>query len=141
MRGSKYWERQFWRWGVGVVLFALGVAWGQLASPLYQRQPIIIEPGTSRKAQPAELRQLTRVTPRPSPAAIELPAGYGENSFLASVRGKKYYFPFCAAAKRIKKSNRVWFRTEAEARAAGYTPSRCVEKAKQNQQGRRESKK
>lgn len=131
MRMSNYWERRFWRWGAGVLIFALGVAWGQLASPLYQRRPIVIEYTRSRAAQPEELRQLTRSTAAPvSPLAVAPPAGYGENSFVASMRGKKYYLPTCPAARRIKASNRIWFRTEAEARAAGYTPSRCVEKRK-----------
>lgn len=46
----------------------------------------------------------------------------GKN-FVASVIGTKYHLPWCASAERIKEENKIWFATEDEARAAGYSPA------------------
>lgn len=43
--------------------------------------------------------------------------------YVASKSGSKYHHPDCVGAKRIKEENRVYFSSEAEARAAGYTPA------------------
>lgn len=44
-------------------------------------------------------------------------------NFFASSRGTKYY-PFgCSAGKSIKQENRVYFDTEEQAKAKGYTKS------------------
>lgn len=43
--------------------------------------------------------------------------------YFASKRGKKYY-PFgCSAGKSIKEENRIYFSSESEAQAKGYTLS------------------
>ncbi len=43
--------------------------------------------------------------------------------YFASKRGKKYY-PFgCSAGKSIKEENRIYFGSESEAKAKGYTLS------------------
>jgi hypothetical protein len=42
---------------------------------------------------------------------------------VASKSGTKYHAPWCSGAKSIKESNRIWFATTAEARAAGYEPA------------------
>jgi len=34
---------------------------------------------------------------------------------------KLYHHPWCSGAKRIKEANKLWFSTESEAIAAGYT--------------------
>ena len=41
---------------------------------------------------------------------------------IGSKTGKKYYFPWCATAKRIKPENQVTFASADAAKAAGYTP-------------------
>jgi len=38
-----------------------------------------------------------------------------------SASSKLYHFTWCSGAKRIKEENKVWFNTEAEAVAAGYS--------------------
>lgn len=43
--------------------------------------------------------------------------------YVASKNGTKYHLPWCSGAKRIKEENKVWFKTKAEAEAAGYTPA------------------
>lgn len=54
-----------------------------------------------------------------------LPAVVGatDGSVVASKSGSKYHFPWCAGAQSIKESNKVWFASIAEARAAGYEPA------------------
>ncbi len=42
---------------------------------------------------------------------------------VASKSGDKYHFPWCAGANSIKAANRLWFKDEAAARKAGYTPA------------------
>ncbi len=43
--------------------------------------------------------------------------------FVASRNGAKYYFPWCAGAIKIAEQNKIWFNSETEARAKGYTPA------------------
>ena len=43
--------------------------------------------------------------------------------FVASKSGKKYHYPWCSGAQRIKESNKIWFNTKQEAEGAGYTPA------------------
>ena len=42
---------------------------------------------------------------------------------VASKTGGKYHFPWCAGAKRILESNRIYFKSAGEARAAGFLPA------------------
>ncbi len=46
-----------------------------------------------------------------------------EGFIVGSKTGKKYHFPWCAGAQQTKEENKVWFASEAEARAAGFTPA------------------
>jgi hypothetical protein len=43
--------------------------------------------------------------------------------YVASKTGKKYYLPSCSGAMRIKETNKVWFASVEDARAAGLTPA------------------
>jgi hypothetical protein len=45
------------------------------------------------------------------------------NNFVASKNGKLYYSRGCTAAKRIKPTNEVWFKTASDAEKSGYTKS------------------
>lgn len=54
------------------------------------------------------------------PAAIE-PTTSGEKKYVGSVNSDKYHLPWCSGAQRINEENKVWFVTEEEAAAAGYT--------------------
>ena len=40
---------------------------------------------------------------------------------VVSKNGTKYHFSWCSSASRIKPENQIWFNTEQEAIAAGYT--------------------
>lgn len=46
-----------------------------------------------------------------------------EQGYVASKNGTKYHLPWCSGAQRIKEENKVWFKSKAEAEAAGYTPA------------------
>lgn len=45
------------------------------------------------------------------------------SSYVASKNGTKYHLPWCAGASQIKEENKIWFKTKAEAEAAGYSPA------------------
>ena len=45
----------------------------------------------------------------------------GQEPYVASRNGNRYYFPWCAGVERIKEDNKVWFATKEDAEAAGYT--------------------
>jgi len=46
--------------------------------------------------------------------------------FVGSKNSNLYHWPWCAPAKNIKPENQVWFQSEAQAQAAGYSPSSCI---------------
>lgn len=50
-------------------------------------------------------------------------AGTADAQFVASKNGTRYYLPWCAGADRISEANKVWFKTQEEAKSAGYSPA------------------
>ena len=58
---------------------------------------------------------------------IELPDDLGP--VVASKSGKKFHLPDCSSAKRILPKNLIKFKTIADAKAAGYTPSKSCFKS------------
>jgi len=46
-----------------------------------------------------------------------------QGAYVASKTGTKYHLPWCAGAKQIKESNKVWFGSKEEAEKSGYTPA------------------
>jgi len=55
-------------------------------------------------------------TPAPAAPTLKL--------FVASKRGKTYYYPWCTGATTIPQANKVWFSSRTAAEAAGYTPAK-----------------
>ena len=45
-------------------------------------------------------------------------------SIFGSVSGKTYTFSYCSGAKRIKEVNKIYFKSEAEAKESGRTLSK-----------------
>ena len=43
---------------------------------------------------------------------------------VASRTGSAYHYPWCGGADSIKESNKIWFKDEDAARAAGYSPAK-----------------
>lgn len=76
--------------------------------------------GTSSERGPSGQGSTASGISQPAAAASAVQEG---GKYVASKNGTKYYVPSCAAAKRIKSENRIWFSTEQEAQSAGYQPS------------------
>ena len=56
-----------------------------------------------------------------------IPKIYPGGAVVASWKGKKYHYPWCAGALRISDKNKRWFKSEKEAEAFGYKPStNCI---------------
>ncbi len=53
-------------------------------------------------------------------AAASAPALAPGGLLVASRTGAVYYYPWCAGATKIAAANQRWFKSEAEAKAAGY---------------------
>ena len=53
------------------------------------------------------------------------PAPVATGGLVVAARGgSAYYYPWCGGAQNIADGNRVWFKSEKEARAAGYAPAK-----------------
>ena len=52
------------------------------------------------------------------PSSTQLAAG---GKLMGSRNGTKYYFPWCGS--NIAEKNKIWFNSEAEAKAKGYSPA------------------
>lgn len=50
-------------------------------------------------------------------------AGSANLPYVASRNGETYYLASCKSSQRIKEENRVWFATEADAKASGRRPA------------------
>ena len=57
---------------------------------------------------------------------VKVSREFKPGKFVASKTGTKYHAPKCDWAKKIKKSNQVWFNTEAEAKKKGYKADSCL---------------
>jgi hypothetical protein len=84
---------------VGLISFGLG-----RLSALQEARP------------PISVRNSTQL-PAPTPVA---PGGL----VVAARGGNSYYFPWCGGVEKISTGNRMWFKSEAAAKAAGYVPAK-----------------
>jgi hypothetical protein len=64
-----------------------------------------------------------RTEPTPTQSTQTAAATVTEGGYVAAKSGTKYHLPWCSGAQRIKEENKIWFKTKAEAEAAGYTPA------------------
>ena len=137
---------------VGIVLFGAGWQVGRVMSPYYAAQPIVFEDrdcnncsssGGARE-ELVELQKegsgaaaVAKQQPAATPAATTPPASGGEQpsivagattqgQFVGSVNSDKYHHTDCSTWKRIKEENQIWFITQADAEAAGYSPTVCT---------------
>jgi len=109
---------------VGFVLVALvSFGIGYLSAPGIQKSPLKIE-----NMQSGIGETLINVSAGDSAkAALDQAAGQSQKGIIvASKYGTKYHWPWCSFAKNIKPENQVWFKSEAEAQAAGYTACGCI---------------
>jgi len=68
----------------------------------------------------------TNKKPPPSIAPIVAPVltqpSQNTGEYVGSKNSDKYHYPDCSGASKIKEANKVWFKNQAEAVAAGYVP-------------------
>ncbi len=120
---------------LGLLLFTAGWQAGRVMSPYYSSQPIIFEDrqcaacsgsgGTVSELQALKDEGIASRRPAASPA-VAAAASTAQGEFVASINSDLYHHSSCPAAKRINPENQVWFTTNAEAEAAGYSPSQCA---------------
>ena len=91
---------------------------GRLSAVWPTGEPIVID-GPNGEGQTLNVTPPT-TTPAPSSFGLS-PSTQG--NFVASQSGSSYHRPDCPGAKQIKEENKIWFATEAAARAAGYKPA------------------
>ena len=91
-------------------------------SGITQESPAAPEAGAAGQNQSASV--VSAVNNQKSPPQAENVKGVAPTPggrLVASKNGTKYYFPWCAS--NIAEKNKVWFNSEAEARARGLQPA------------------
>lgn len=114
---------------VGFILVAvIAFGAGRLSAPEIIRNPIIIdEPDTSGSVNIlGDVSQSLNAAGDPVKAALTGQGGLAKGLFVASKNGTKYYWPWCSWAGRIKEENKVWFNSEKDAQAAGFSAGACI---------------
>ncbi len=123
---------------VGVIFIAfISFGLGRLTAPLTVKNPIIIEQPSGAQSTATTTEQGTANTAASTSASsLSAPSASTQTSaeqqkrqFITSKAGTKYHWPWCSYAKNIKPENAVWFKTEAEAQAAGYTACGCISRS------------
>jgi hypothetical protein len=106
-----------------VALIAFGA--GRLSTPEIVRNPIVIEQPSASSSVNLLGNVSQPIIGTAGESAQNLASEKG--LFVASKNSNKYHWPWCAAAKQIKPENEIWFKSEAQAQAAGYSPSACIQ--------------
>lgn len=109
---------RFWAPACIVLSGSLCFGAGMLVSYSKGHESPVIRPANvakpQKEAEKAEKQEKTmageRTLGQPVPPTV-----------VASKTGKKYYYPWCATARRIKEENKVTFENAAAAEKAGYT--------------------
>jgi hypothetical protein len=105
---------------MGIIAFGAG----RLSAPDIIRNPIVIsEPNST-----TSINFFSDVSQPVTDAVGEQidSQASAKGLFVASKNSKVYHWPWCASAKKIKPENQLWFKTETQAKAAGYLPSSCI---------------
>lgn len=105
-----------------VALIAFGA--GRLSAPEIVRNPVVIEESGSAANLYGAVSQSVGGATREGGQVLDGEKGL----FVGSKNSNKYHWPWCAPAKNIKPENQIWFQSETEAQAAGYSPGACVAK-------------
>lgn len=110
---------------IGFILVAL-VAFGagRLSAPEIVKNPVVIDESGVK----SEANLLDSVSQSLAAPAGETGAGQAsaKGLFVASRGGTKYHWPWCSYGEKIKLANQIWFNSEKEAQAAGYSPCACI---------------
>lgn len=100
---------------IGVASFGLG-QWSDSTKTAHNDRPATIIMNNSS----VDGSQDIRLQDNNDTATLQPPQA---GKFVGSVNSDKYHLPYCSGAQRIRESNKIWFTSEAEARAQGYTPA------------------
>lgn len=85
-------------------------------------QPIVVlEPKNAQYESYYKEYGLAAVMPAKTASGSSKATEAATGSFGASVNGTKYYPKGCSGLNRIKAENLIWFTSEEEAKAAGYS--------------------
>lgn len=91
---------------------------GKISSNRQERTPIIL--GAFETPKNPEIKpEISNIPVIPTSKKVVETVG---EIVVASKKGKNYYFPSCAGAKRIVEENKITFSSTAEAEKAGYKP-------------------
>ena len=109
-----------------VAIIAFGA--GRLSSPEIIRNPIAIEePNASSSVDILNnVSQPVSATAGESAVVSLANQTSAKGLFVASRGGTKYHWPWCSYGQKIKLENQIWFNSEKEAQAVGYSPCACI---------------
>lgn len=96
---------------VGLTCFALG-----RISVWPEKENVVFQPATINGGEKTPQAE----SGTPTISTEETTSNSEEIKLVGSKTGKKYHWPWCSSAKKIKPENQVWFNSEKEAQAAGY---------------------
>lgn len=110
---------------ISIILIALiSFGLGRLTAPNIIKEPVTIEESNFSSQSATISNQLTGTT---TEITSQTPSSE-KGIIVASKYGKKYHWPWCTWAKKIKPENQVWFKSEEEAKKAGYQPCSAFQK-------------
>lgn len=107
-----------------VLVAASSFGVGYLTAPKVSKGPLIIE-GQTASVSEALTNKTGESGVTSQSTQSQPPQGNEKGLVVASKNSKIYHWPWCAAAKKIKSENQIWFKSESEAQAAGY--ARCAD--------------
>ncbi len=118
---------RFYTAGIVVLVGLSAFGLGRLSVIDESREPIVIEEEAPISA--AEIGAETQTASVVSSAVnsqmsiVKSSLSPSSGKVVASKNGTKYYFPWCGGITKIANANKVWFASEAEAKAKGYAPA------------------
>ena len=93
-----------------ISLLSFGLGRMSVQEPVHQQQSQIVL--TEQSAT------VGSITPTSTPTTTKTET---IQNFVASKKGTKYHLPTCPGAKQMSEKNKIYFSSEEEAKAAGYT--------------------
>lgn len=105
-----------------IALVGIGYILGRISQKIEEKPVVVIkhERATQTQTVPTSGASVILSQVKESTLATTTPLYSG---VVASRTGKKYHFPWCAGARSIKDTNKIWFDSESAARRAGYEPA------------------
>ncbi len=79
-----------------------------------------------RKKEVEEIEKEADLLAKAEKKISEVKKIYKPGKFVGSKNSNKYHSPKCDWAKRIKRKQRIWFNSEAEAKKKGYSAHSCL---------------